>query len=115
LRIAALRENRRVEHHALAEDRRHEGVGGSLVEVLLLGPEEELVGLGAGQQDDVAVGQTELADVAAGELICTTMIRDTERQRACIDGVRDTGEQLDGSGFGGGIGSSDGTAGVWDQ
>ena len=57
----------------------------------------------------------ELADVAAGELICTTMIRDAERQRTCIDGVRDTGEQLDGSGFGGGIGSSDGTAGVWDQ
>ena len=54
-----------VEHHALAEDRRHERVGLGLVEVLVGGPEEELVGLGAGEQDDVLVGQLEPADVAA--------------------------------------------------
>ena len=54
-----------VEHHALAEDRRHERVGLGLVEILVGGPEEELVGLGAGQQDDVLVGQLEPADVAA--------------------------------------------------
>ena len=54
-----------VEHHALAEDRRHERVGLGLVEILVGGPEEELVGLGAGQQDDVLVGQLEPAHVAA--------------------------------------------------
>ena len=54
-----------VEHHALAEDRRHERVGLGLVELLVGSPEEELVGLGAGEQDDVLVGQSELADVAA--------------------------------------------------
>ena len=40
-----------VEHHALAEDRRHERVGLGLVEILVGGAEEELVGLGARQQD----------------------------------------------------------------
>ena len=54
-----------VEHHALAEDRRHERVGLGLVEILVGGAEEELVGLGAGQQDDVLVDQLEPADVAA--------------------------------------------------
>ena len=54
-----------VEHHALAEDRRHERVGLGLVEILVGGTEEELVGFGAGQQDDVLVGQLEPADVAA--------------------------------------------------
>ncbi len=39
-----------VEHHALAEDRRHERVGLGLVEFLVGGAEEELVGLRAGQQ-----------------------------------------------------------------
>ena len=52
---------RRVEDHALAEDRRHERVGLGLVERLLGGPEEELVGLGPGEQDHVAIGQPELA------------------------------------------------------
>ena len=56
---------RRVEDHALAEDRRHERVGLGLVELLLGRPEEELVGVGPGQQHHVAVGQPELADVAA--------------------------------------------------
>ena len=60
---AALR--RGVEHHALAEDRRHERVGLGLVELLLGRPEEELVGVRPGQQHDVAAGQVELADVAA--------------------------------------------------
>ena len=56
---------RRVEDHAFAEDRRHEGVGLGLVEHLLGGPEEQLVGLGPGEQHHVAVGQPELPDVAA--------------------------------------------------
>ena len=54
-----------VEHDALAEDRRHERVGLGLVEVLVGGPEEDLVGLGPGEQHDVAVGEAEHADVAA--------------------------------------------------
>ena len=54
-----------VEHHALAEDRRHERVGLGLVEILVGGTEEELVGFGAGQQDDVLVDQLEPADVTA--------------------------------------------------
>ena len=54
-----------VEHHALAEDRRHERVRLGLVEILVGGTEEELVGFGAGQQDDVLVDQLEPADVAA--------------------------------------------------
>ena len=48
---------RRVEDDALAEDRRHEGVGLGLVEQLLGGPEEELVGVGPGEQHDVALGR----------------------------------------------------------
>ena len=52
---------RGVEHHALAEDRRHERVGLGLVELLLGGPEVELVGVGPGQQHDVAVADGELA------------------------------------------------------
>ena len=63
--ISARRSGIGVEHHALAEDRRHEGVGLGLVEVGVGGAEEELVGLGAGQQDDLLVGQLEPADVAA--------------------------------------------------
>ncbi len=54
-----------VEHHALAEDRRHERVGLGLVEILVGGTEEELVGLGARQEDDVLVDQLEPADVTA--------------------------------------------------
>ena len=54
-----------VEHHTLAEDRRHERVGLGLVEFLVGGTEEELVGVRAGEQDDVLVGQLEPADVAA--------------------------------------------------
>ena len=54
-----------VEDDPLAEDGRHERVGLGLVERLLGGPEEELVGLGPGEQHDVAAGQPELADVAA--------------------------------------------------
>ena len=54
-----------VEHHALAEDRGHERVGLGLVEILVGGPEEELVGFGAGQEHDVLVDQLEPADVAA--------------------------------------------------
>ena len=56
---------RRVEDHALSEDRRHERVGLGLVEHLLGGAEEHLVGLGPGEQHHVAVGQPELAHVAA--------------------------------------------------
>ena len=59
----ALREG--VEDHALAEDGGHERVGLGLVEHLLGGPEEELVGLGPAQQHHVPVGQAELPDVAA--------------------------------------------------
>nr|WP_287378790.1 hypothetical protein [Candidatus Microthrix sp.] len=55
----------RIEHDALAKDRRHERVGGGLVEVLVLGPEEDLVGLRTAEQHDLLVGQRELADVAA--------------------------------------------------
>ena len=55
----------RVEHHALAEHRRHERVGLGLVQLLVAGAEEDLVGLGAGEQHHVLVGQAELADVAA--------------------------------------------------
>ena len=54
-----------VEHHTLAEDRRHEGIRLGLVEILVGGTEEELVGFGAGQQDDVLVGQLEPAHVPA--------------------------------------------------
>ena len=54
-----------VEDHALAEDRRHERVGLGLVEILVGRTEEEFVGLGAGQKDDVLVDQLEPADVAA--------------------------------------------------
>ena len=54
-----------VEHHALAEDRRHERIGLGLVEILVGGTEEELVGLGAGQEDDGLVDQLEPADVTA--------------------------------------------------
>ena len=56
---------RGVEDHPLAEHRGHERVGLGLVEDLLGGPEEELVGLGPGQQHHVPVGQAEHADVAA--------------------------------------------------
>ena len=54
-----------VEDHALAEDRRHERVGLGLVEILVRGTEEELVRLGAGQEDDVLVDQLEPPDVTA--------------------------------------------------
>ena len=54
-----------VEHHALTEDRRHERVGLGLVEIGVRRTEEELVGLGARQQDDVLVDELEPADVAA--------------------------------------------------
>ena len=50
-----------VEHDALAEDRRHERVGLGLVEVLVGRPEEDLVGVGSGEEHDVAVGQAEHA------------------------------------------------------
>ncbi len=56
---------RRVEDHPFSEDRRHEGIGLGLVELFLGGTEEQLVGFGPGEQHDVAVGQPELADVAA--------------------------------------------------
>ena len=54
-----------VEHHALAEDRRHERVRLGLVEILVGGTEEELVGIGARQEDDVLVDQLKPSDVAA--------------------------------------------------
>ena len=54
-----------VEDHTLAEDRGHERIGLGLVEGLFGGPEEELVGLGAGEQHHVAIGQPELAHIAA--------------------------------------------------
>ena len=53
-----------VEYHALAEDRRHERVRLGLVEILVGRTEEEFVGPGARQQDDVLVGQLEPAHVA---------------------------------------------------
>ena len=56
---------RGVEDDALAEDRRHEGVRRGLVERRVRRPEELLVGLRAGDQHDVAVGEPEPADVAA--------------------------------------------------
>ena len=54
-----------VEDHALAEDGRHERVRLGLVQILVGRTEEELVGPGAGEQDDVLAGQLEPADVAA--------------------------------------------------
>ncbi len=56
---------RGVEDHALAEDRRHERVGGRLVEGRVGCPEELLVGLGTGDEHDVLVGQPEPADLPA--------------------------------------------------
>ena len=56
---------RGVEDHALSEDRRHEGIRLGLVEDLLRRTEEELVGLGPGEQHDVAVGQAKLSHVTA--------------------------------------------------
>ncbi len=54
-----------VEDHPLAEDGGHEGIRLGLVEHLLGGPEEVLVGLCPGQQDDLAVGHLEQPDVTA--------------------------------------------------
>ena len=54
-----------VEHDALAEDRSHERVGGTLIEVLVRRLEEELVHFRTGQQDNVSAHQLEGADVAA--------------------------------------------------
>ena len=56
---------RRVEDHALTEDRGHEGIGLGLVEDLLGRPEEELVRLGTAEQYHVTGGQPEHPDVAA--------------------------------------------------
>ena len=56
---------RGVEDHALAEDRRHERVRLGLVQVLVGGAEEVLVGFGAGQEYYRAAGEVEGADVAA--------------------------------------------------
>jgi hypothetical protein len=56
---------RRVEHNALAEDRRHERVGLGLVQLLLGRAEVELVGVRTRQQHDVTFGQRELPHVAA--------------------------------------------------
>ena len=54
-----------VEHHALAENRRHERIRLGLVEFFVGGAEEEFVGLGAGEEDDVLVDELEPADIAA--------------------------------------------------
>src|SRR4051794_7620441 len=54
-----------VEHHSLAENRRHERVRLSLIEILIGGTEEELVGLRTRQQDDMLVDQLEPTDIAA--------------------------------------------------
>ncbi|CKS72926.1 Uncharacterised protein [Mycobacterium tuberculosis] len=54
-----------VEHHALAEDRRHERVCLGLVQVVVARPEEEFVGVRAGQQHDLLPGQLEGTDVSA--------------------------------------------------
>src|SRR6202034_733719 len=56
---------RGVEHHSLTKDRGHERVRPGLVEVLVRGAEEELVGVRPGQQDDRPPGQVEPAHVAA--------------------------------------------------
>src|SRR3954469_1148994 len=56
---------RGVEHHPLAEDRRHERVRRRLVERRVRRPEELLVGPGSGDQHYVAVAQPEPADLAA--------------------------------------------------
>ena len=61
--LASLRAG--VEHHALAEDRGHEGVGLRLVQILVGGAEEELVRLRPGQQDHLLARELEIADVAA--------------------------------------------------
>src|SRR5690606_11142748 len=53
---------RGVEDHALAEDRRHEGVRLALVEGRVGCAEELLVRLGAGDQHDLPVGEVELPD-----------------------------------------------------
>ena len=54
-----------VEDHSLTEHGGHEGIRRCLVELLVRGAEEHLVGLGTGEQHDVLVGKSELADVAA--------------------------------------------------
>ena len=54
-----------VEHHALPENGRHERVRLGLVQIVVRGAEEELVGLGARQQDNLSAGQVEPADVTA--------------------------------------------------
>ena len=54
-----------VEDNAFAEDRRHERIRLGLVEILVGRAEEELVGFGAGQQDDVFVRQLKPADIPA--------------------------------------------------
>ena len=56
---------RRIEDHALAEDRRHERVGLGLVQLLFGRAEESLVRRGTGKQNDTPIAQNELADVAA--------------------------------------------------
>ena len=56
---------RRVEDDPLAEDRGHERVGLRLVEDLLRGPEEELVGFGSGEQHHILLAEPEDPDVAA--------------------------------------------------
>ena len=54
-----------VEHHPFAEDRRHERIRRRLIEILVAGPEEELVGLRTGQEHHLLAGELEDADVAA--------------------------------------------------
>jgi hypothetical protein len=61
----ALPTRRGIEHDARAEDGRHERVGLGLIELLLGSPEVVLVGVGSGQQHDVAVAEGEFAHVAA--------------------------------------------------
>ena len=63
-RLAALL-GRAVEHHAAAEDRRHERIGCGLVVLLLLGAEERLLRGLAREQHDARAGPVHLADLAA--------------------------------------------------
>ncbi len=54
-----------VEEHTAPEHRRHEGIGGGLVELLLVGPEEGLLGPLTGEQHHPVAGEVHLADLAA--------------------------------------------------
>ena len=55
----------RVEHDALSEDRFHERIGGSLIELLVRCPEESLLRFDSAEQRDPMPGQVDLAQLTA--------------------------------------------------